>query len=310
MKYEEFKLQVVREVERIFARKQIPVSVIINPVQKNNGICLDGLCIIRTESAKSNINPTIYLNGYYNDFENARPLDEIISAIIKTDSDNQPSNFDISQFVDFDKVKDYIHCKVINTALNDILLSDVPHFDMLDLSVIFYVVTKEFGDEGTITIHNNHLNIWNISEQELFEIAKSNNHKQQYCITDMLSILNEILLDNKTCDELLRENLEEEQANNLMYVVTNESKIYGASAILEEQCLNKVSKIFHGSFYVLPSSLHEVIVITARDTNIDTVHELKNIVTCINREIVSTEDYLSDNIYLYDTTTKKLIIVG
>ena len=63
-----------------------------------------------------------------------------------------------------------------------------------------------------------------------------------------------------------------------------------------------------GSFYVLPSSIHEVLLAPANSDDPDdltgTVKNLKDIVQTVNRTEVAPEEKLSDSVYYYDAKNK------
>ena len=53
-----------------------------------------------------------------------------------------------------------------------------------------------------------------------------------------------------------------------------------------------------GSYYVLPSSVDELIIVP--DEGNLSLRRLKTTVRSINRSIVEEKDFLSDNVYYYD----------
>ena len=76
MEYGDF-LQCVQE----YAKKETGRGgvVSINHVIKNNGCELDGLVIM--EEGK-HISPTIYLNGFYKQYQNGRTVEDIVREIL------------------------------------------------------------------------------------------------------------------------------------------------------------------------------------------------------------------------------------
>ena len=114
------------------------VIVELQEVTKVN-LSLDGLTIRKRNES---IAPTIYLNQYFNQFNDGRAMDDIVQDIIKVYENNQPKNimdvFKTEDFYDFDKMKEKIVLKVINTERNLDLLEQVPNLEMegLGLSVV------------------------------------------------------------------------------------------------------------------------------------------------------------------------------
>ena len=82
------------------------------------------------------------------------------------------------------------------------------------------------------------------------------------------------------------------------YVLTNPKKVFGAVELLDGNTLKGIGVELGGDFIVLPSSLHESIIIPA-DGSVS-YQELADIVTDINRNVVSIVERLSDHVYLYE----------
>ena len=78
-------------------------------------------------------------------------------------------------------------------------------------------------------------------------------------------------------------------------VITNKYKMYGAGVIGDTDYLKTLHKE-HGDFYILPSSVHEIIIVPF--SNMD-VEMMKNMVKEINTTQVKPEEVLSDNVYMF-----------
>ena len=210
MMYELFIKEVKEAVE---SKVGTGFDVTVNKVTKNNGLTLDGLVI---KTTTSNIAPTIYLNGYYERYEDgAMELSDVVESILDTYNHHNSVTFDISTFTDFDAVKNRICYKLVNTASNKDLLKDVPHREMFDLSVVYYVmVSAEDGATGTILIHNNHLDFWDVTENDLYEFASINTSKLLPAgIKSMFDTLSEMI----DMEDL-------PNTDDFMYVLTNNEK--------------------------------------------------------------------------------------
>lgn len=89
-----------------------------------------------------------------------------------------------------------------------------------------------------------------------------------------------------------------------MYCLTNSERMDGASLILQDGLMQQIEGIVGGNFYVLPSSIHEVMVIP--DNGQLELRELSAMVYEINRAEVAPQDRLSDSIQYYDAETRTL----
>ena len=83
-----------------------------------------------------------------------------------------------------------------------------------------------------------------------------------------------------------------------LQAVTNWERIFGAALMINKENLDLIHESFAGNFWILPSSVHEFMILPDED-NIN-AEGLLNIVTEINSEIVSDDDKLSDSVYYYD----------
>lgn len=82
-------------------------------------------------------------------------------------------------------------------------------------------------------------------------------------------------------------------------ILTNERGINGAAVILYPGCLKEIGEITGLDLYILPSSIHELLVIPD-DGNVYT-HELKHMIHEVNESCVVEEEVLSDQLYHYST---------
>lgn len=86
----------------------------------------------------------------------------------------------------------------------------------------------------------------------------------------------------------------------VMFVMSNEEKQFGATALLFPELLEKASSIVGESkFYVIPSSVHELVVIPC--SRVDDPADLVFMMKSINAEQVAVQDRLGDgNVYRFD----------
>lgn len=87
-----------------------------------------------------------------------------------------------------------------------------------------------------------------------------------------------------------------------MYVATNDIRLRGAGVIAYPDFMEQATEKLGGSFFILPSSVHEVILVS--DSIEMRASELKEMVTQINDSEVSPEERLTDNVYHYDAEAR------
>lgn len=292
MEYREFLENVRKEVE---SRYDSNVSVTLNHVMKNNGTELDGITIMEKDK---NIAPTIYINSFYDRYREGVSLKAVVSEIIRIYNQNKNSiNINADYFENYENVRKTIVYKLVNYQKNKKLLEDVPYKRVLDLAVVFYcLIEQRKGVSATALIHNEHLRIWNVTEDEIYNDALKNTPVLLAgSIVPMSKILSEIAgtapvdNDEKVC---------EYTGEDILYVLTNSSRVNGAACILYDNLLKKFANDVHSDLYILPSSVHEVIIVPKK--NAFDKSELADMVREVNEQGASQDEILSDNVYEYN----------
>ena len=301
--FEEFK-----EILREEIAGNVDGDVTIVTIPKNNGVKLDALSI---KNSTNNIAPIIYLDSYYKDYNNGRSIDSIVDSIVTICTrESGVSSELINQFTDYSLMKDYIQVKLINKERNAELLKTVPHREFLDLAIVC-MLNIPFSDEqgeGTVLINRHHMEIWSVSEDEMFSVAKVNSlEKNPAVIKSMNDVIKDMYISN-----VLEEQEEDElfamidSADSYLYVLTNTSKHNGAVAITYENVLKDFANTKNCNLYILPSSIHEVIIVPEKDKTKTT--ELREMVQSVNQTELQEIEILSDNVYYYDRELDKITI--
>lgn len=298
MVYQEFKQHIIHTLQKELGNS---AKIDISDIVKNNGIHLDGLTVL---SEKSNCSPTIYLNCYFDQYKNGRPLAKICQDILKVYRETLPcSNIDVSFFTDYDRMKSNLICKLIHYEKNKELLSEIPHFRFLDLAIVFCcLMQSDFPGNGTILIKKRHLDFWDITADDLYAHALKNTPfllpHHLFSISDILSEL--CPLQNKNLPVF-----EEETAKNCpMFILTNTSRVNGAVCMLYPNLLAKIANHFGRDLFILPSSIHEVILIPADKKT--TCEDLSFMVREVNGSQLAPEEILSDHAYYFCMDSGKI----
>ena len=287
-----------------YLKDQYPeADVCLNKITKNNGVVLDGISV---NESNNNICETIYLNKYYELFSKGiHTLDEIKESVLRLHQKALvPGNVDFSYFSNFTKVKDKIAFKLINLMMNKELLKDIPHIIYLDFAIVFYcMVDDDAIGKGTILIRNCHLESWGVTEKELYEVAL---HNSPLLLPSKLIGMDKYLEHLNVRRGIPFEEDVPDTSPELcnMYILTNGDKYYGASVLMYENLLSDLSDRFLSSFFILPSSIHEVILLPTNSRN--NKKEFDSMVHAVNEQALAREDILSDHAYYYDRDDRAL----
>lgn len=298
MNYEEFKTQVVNKIREAEA---LSTEVNVISVTKNNGLTLDALTILR---AGKNISPTIYLEKYYRFFCMGNvPLEDVVEIILQEHAAHDVNvSVDAEQFLDFANVKNRIYPRLVNYARNRGFLDKIPHRRFLDLAVIYYFeISEEPIGEATMILRNHDVARWEVQEEELYNLAMANVRRDKpVTIVPMGDILEE------TSDQLLPEEQKARLSQWQMSVVTNEERFYGSVCLLEPEVFQTIAEKVEANLFILPSSIHEVIVVP--ENSIVSKTELECMVGDVNETQVMEMEVLSDHAYLYDKERKEVVL--
>ena len=299
-------------------------EVKIQKVYKNNDVLLYGVCIIEKDK---NIAPTIYLNQFHEAYEEGESFSEIFRTVIRINEENQVSdNLDMDFFFDYENVKKRLVLRLINLEGNTELLKEVPYQKFLDLAVVCHMVlaSEEIGC-GAILIRREHMESWRIDEETLFRDAFNNSPKMEpYEIMKMEDVLKQLLKERVTNEAYsVYENETEaekmvaymmdyvdrkvEEVEFTMYVLSNKNRYFGAACIIYPQVLEEIGNLLQDDYYVIPSSVHEILVISKKKC-IDS-DSVNRIIEDVNWSQVDEEEWLSDHTYLYERKDKRLVPV-
>lgn len=299
MEYNVFANKIKEGIQKQLGEK---AEVAMQKITKNNNVVLDGITI-RTKN--ENISPTIYLNNYYFEELTEDNLQGIIQEIISLYKQNKVVNsIDINFFSNFENVKDKIAYKLINFDKNLEQLKKIPYIQFMDLAIVFYCLAQsDMSGNATIVINNSHIQMWGIEIEAIFKAAQRNTKRLlQAEVENIEDILREEL--GETIQEIYKE-----EPNDVlpMYVLSNQAKLNGAACILYKDVLKNFSKTLNSDLYVLPSSIHELILIP-QNKNMRP-EDLKEMVKDTNDNHVEAEEILSYSIYEYIKKEDKIRIL-
>ncbi len=282
-------------------------DVKLQEVQKNNNVRLLGLIIL---TKGQNVSPTIYLDDFYEAYCNGCTMERVVEGILHIYEKDAPKrNIDMSFFKDFSKVKDRICFRLINAKKNQALLEQIPYVSFLDLAICFYYSyhNDRLGD-GSILIYNTHIEMWETSIDELLNLAMENTPQlYPWNLNSMDMVINELLQEQyvKTGEVFMEEEEQKQFFKEVpMKVLSNKQKVHGASCILYKGVMEEIAAKMQGNFYILPSSIHELIFLA--DTGTESSKELKKMIAEVNETQVEAQEILSNSLYYYSQEKKTI----
>lgn len=296
LSYNDFKNEVKENIPHYFKTQEY--RVIFDKAEKNN-VTYDTISFV-----SGTMGPCVYLQKEYENFIQSgivfsgymASLAARVNNSFKSASKIQGT---VNSVLQFDLIRTKIYPRIVRKSGNEDFLNNKVYEEVTDLAVLYFVSVKLANrDSGIITIPKTLFDSWNIDIQTLHDTAFSNLEKDHLFIcpiSDLLPMMGEMGEIPDPVD---------------MYVVSNSTKNYGAACMLSSKVMEELKEKL-GSFYIIPSSIHEFIAIpTVRDQENVDVSEIVEMIRDVNASSVPDEDILSDSLYGYDFENHTLYVVA
>lgn len=295
--YIEFLSELKLRVEKRFDGK---VKGEICSTEKNNGVTVTGLML---KGEQERVAPNFYLNRQFHGWMcGKQSLEEIEEMLCTSYEEEVKKNGTLVSQIAFswEEFQKNVFMRLVNREKNEKQLEKLPYMEFLDLAVVYYY-SVPVGEEtlGTMVITKEHLELLGITQEELHQTALKNEEQfQPVKIRCMEEVVYEL-------GKRLGVNVQETEAvSPFLHVLTNSRGLYGAVAMINQEKLEHYARQINNSFYLLPSSIHEVILVPA--SNEISLEYFADMVREINQTQVDATEVLSDSIYFYD---KKISLI-
>ena len=225
----------------------------------------------------------IYPELMYEEYSRGRSIDSMVDSL-------EEGIRSMPQVSDVDKSREGIlsnvYYKMVGIPGNETYLADKPYtkaegFD--DIALVPTIGTEAGGRYGTIKITTVNMERAGITAEELHIAASANTDK-------MIRFRNL----GEHLAEMMAGMMPPEMFDSPLYVAIDSNEMRGAAPLGAPS----VVKQFHeqlGDHFVIPSSVHEVLVIS-KEIEPD-VSRLQGLVGEVNREILKPEEKLADSVY-------------
>lgn len=301
MSYEQF---IENMAAIIKGRMEISLDLSIHSTVKNNGYQRKGITF---SEEGINISPTIYLEEYYEKFMRGSSVKELAEQVLEMYRKIRiRHSWNEVSVQDYQNIKDKIIYKLVNQERNGELLDQVPHVRYLDLAILYFVLVdmdKSGGQMATMLIRNEHLTWWNVTSEEIRRRADMNTEKiLPYEFSAMCMMIEEMLGNQEMEEEEWKKFREQEN----MYILTNHIRSCGASVILYPGRLQAIGDYFKENYFILPSSIHEVIILP--ESKALPKDEMECVIREVNETQVQAEEFLSNHAYYYDRQKMEITV--
>lgn len=255
-------------------------------VQKMN-TSYEGL-VIKTEGITPS--PIINLNAFYQDYLDGATYDSVMDSIVETIKGKNISivGADLIDLAkDYEKAKEHLCMRVCNLERNSDFLEYAVHRNEGEFAITYHLEAEGDGGVYSTTINTKMLEGWGITAEQLFEDGARTQAEHYPVIC-------------KTLISYMGAGEDPEEPGP--FILTNTGQVYGAVTLFYPGVMDQAAEKMQGNYFVLPSSIHEVLLVPEDDP--ESFHMLQELVKDVNDRIVSSSDWLSDEVYHYDAIEK------
>ncbi len=297
LRYEGFRNVLVSQMQKRLEGKAGIKRVSRSEAVKNNDTILEML-LVEMENGRSA--PILYLQDLYKTYREGAAMEEILQGLCELYTNycaiQIPMENELNGLLDdFERVRPLIEFRLINGARNKRRMEGKP-FRRIGEFLLSYQIRIGDGNGGIYTtqITKEMLREWNLDEAEMHEIAVSNMDLPQNYLLQPMEEVTGLSVEPSVKTEERPE----------MFILTSKMKINGATVIFSEEVRQRVSAQIGGDYYLLPSSVHEWVVIPKRWAR--NPKEMEEMVRAVNADLTEAEDFLSDHVYEYDVVRDQM----
>lgn len=300
MEFEEFKNKLMDMVsEEIKSREIEGVTLEHKTINSPDG--MNERLMVSVEGA--HIAMAFRLQEIYNSVENGNYIEDEVNHIVDTISNNIPTmeskEQDVKSFImDYSKVKESTYLRLIPG--NSPALEDTPHKMIEDMALVVNVHLDDFSDpdgKAVVIVNESLMKEYGIDADTLFADATKNSIENEPVALTPLGDMIKHLIES---DNLPIPG----DSGPIAYVASNKSGFQGAAIAGYPEFLESAASTIGGSFFMIPSSVHEFILI--KDDGTPRAKEINKMIRNVNETVLDPREILSNQCYHYDAKTKVL----
>ncbi len=291
MNFKEFSERMENDLKNALAESFPGTDVQRREVEKMQSQSYTALSV-SPENGK--IAANVNLNRLYDQMEAGASYEEVMKSAVDQSQDfleNIPQ-FGVASLADYEQSKSLLFVEVVSAERNAEMLQKVPYMQIEDMAMVYRLQISNLGQGyATALVTNDMLDTFGISAEQLHQDALANSMEIKPVQVESLSkVIAEL---TGMPEEIIAGSTPD------IFVVSNADRMKGAGALFYPEVMDQITEQLGGDFFVLPSSVHEVLVMP--DTGMESAEELKAMVTSINGDVVEPGDVLTDQVYHYDS---------
>ena len=223
----------------------------VTEVTKANGVIFTG---IHESNPELSLRPTVYIDD---DYKNETPIDEAAEKIQSIIAKESGKTLDLDFLRDYESVKKHLRARLYNNKTKVEVYQSAKRYgfdDLIITPVVMVPKTTGLNIDGLAStkVTKALLESWGVTKAEVIKQAMKNSEDEVVIMS-----MREMLLETGYPEFMLPE----ENSDGNMTCITNSSRVCGAISVILAR--KKLKKMFPEGYMVLPSSIHEVLVISA-----------------------------------------------
>lgn len=233
-----------------------------------------------------NTGATVYLDDAFSRGEDINIVANTLANVVLEADSNKPISADSDFDFSFDAIKDKLTLRLVDTKKNAVYLTEHPYREIgAGLAVIAEI---NVADEYSVIVNNDIAKDYDLDE--LFDTALDN--MMALYPAQMTSLESAIFGNSRNILDS-----DDEDIDGLYTLMIDGMHNFGASTLAYKGIAERIRNLFGSGYYILPSSLHEVILL--KDDGTPNTADLKAMVEQANRSVVAPPDVLSDSVFYF-----------
>lgn len=293
--FKEFTNEVVKALEEKTGKTIVTKNVVKNNGEERMGVALE---------SENGATPVVYIKEFYEDYKGGMALDDVLNDVCETfkqgveQSELVYTTMDKLKNVDY--VKANVLAKIVSLKDNPYLTDKVYTADNdLGIAYIYYIdVDAGSVGRGSCVFSNEMFEKLDISKDELHKVAIENTEKyDEVILLSMKDVVARMIGANDSDTNLLKDknqNVEDEK----MFILTNRNKTNGAITMLYKDVIRDVADRLNRDIFIIPSSIHEVIVVPKKD-ELNDRDRLTSMLRDVNSNSIEDNEVLSNDLFEY-----------
>lgn len=248
--------------------------------------------------------PTFYVEDFYKAYKDGTPIADLSHGAVEAaqrsmDLADSLSRNTFGIFGDTGRTR----VRMLSKGRNRKYLKDIP---CRELGCGFVYIAEIYHGEYRAVITEDVLKDFGLAADEFFDIAVRNSAEKYPAVLHDLG--ESVIYGHEDC-----ENLFERPEGALPagagpgFVLSNSELFWGAGALFYPGVIDRLHEMLGGDFYVLPSSVHELIIVRTEDQD---PQQLADMVRSANRSVVEDNEVLADDLFICESGELRRISYG